>query len=85
MIPIPPHIKIQDVSYTFVTRVPSFLSELEQNTNLMLMVKRNEANDFFLGKIHPTDHIFLFYKNKYLSLPSEAYTSTEAEIQEFYN
>ena len=84
MIPVPQHVTIQDVSYTFVTRVPDFLAEIENNPSVMLMVKLNESNEFFLRQIHPSDHIFLFYKQKYLSLPSEAYTSTEEELFKFY-
>ena len=66
---IPSHIKAVDVSTLFISRVPQFLSDVEKDHSLVLLVKRNEWNTEFLSKIHPTDETFYFYKDKYMSLP----------------
>jgi hypothetical protein len=68
---IPSHLKVVDVSTLFISRVPQFLEEVEKNNSLVLLVKRNEWNKEFLSQIHPTDETFYFYKDKYMSLPSD--------------
>jgi hypothetical protein len=66
---IPSHLTIRDVSTLFISRVPQFLSDVEKDHSLVLVVTRNEFNTDFLSNIHPTDHTFYFYKDKYMSLP----------------
>lgn len=66
---IPSHITIRDVSTLFISRVPQFLSDVEKDHSLVLVVTRNEFNSDFLSNINPTDHTFYFYKDKYMSLP----------------
>ncbi len=73
---IPSHVRVIDVSTLFVTRVPQFLSDLEKDPTLALLVKKNDLNKDFLDKIHPTDDTFYFYKDKYMSLPLD-YTDDE--------
>ena len=71
---IPSHLKVKDVSTLFMTRVPQFLSDVEKDHSLVLIVQRNALNTEFLSKIHLTDDTFYFYKDKYMSLPCN-YTS----------
>ena len=66
---IPSHLTIRDVSTLFISRVPQFLSDVEKDHSLVLVVTRNEFNNDFLSNIHNTDHTFYFYKDKYMSLP----------------
>jgi len=77
---IPSSITVKDVSYLFSSRVPQFLEDLEKNNKLMLVVTKNETNSFFLSNIHPTDHTFYFYKDKYMSLPLDLTTISQEEL-----
>ncbi len=77
---IPSSITVKDVSYLFASRVPHFLEDLEKNPTLMLVVTKNETNSFFLSNIHPTDHTFYFYKDKYMSLPLDVTTISQDEL-----
>jgi hypothetical protein len=77
---IPDTITVKDVSYLFASHVPRFLEDLEKNPTLMLVVTKNETNAFFLTNIHPTDHTFYFYKDKYMSLPLDLTTVSQEEL-----
>ena len=77
---IPSSITVKDVSYLFASRVPQFLEDLDKNSKLMLVVTKNETNSFFLTNIHPTDHTFYFYKDKYMSLPFDLTTISQEEL-----
>lgn len=77
---IPSSIQVKDVSYTFVTRVPKFLADLSDNESIVLLVSRNETNTTFLSHLHPTDHSFYFYMDKYMSLPLDLTTIEPDEL-----
>ena len=66
---IPDSIKSIDVSNLFISRVPQFLNEIENNPTVVLVVVKNKENAYFMEKINATDTIFFFFMKKYMSLP----------------
>jgi len=80
----PREITLVDVSTTFLSRVPKFLDEIKEKENVILFLSKNIDNQNFLSKVHPTDIYFLFYKEKYISLPEPIpYDSLKQTLNDF--